>query len=163
MSYPGAYEPVISVAASGWTGEWPAGNRSWWINTNVAEPTLPSDFYIVDFSSRQLAGQDLDVAAPGSWVVGPFQTNSGQISYFFLGGTSMASPHVAGIVALMAEKNATLTPALAESILEGTAIPLPAGSRTVNLPAGGTQTFSWGTDATGSGLVDAAAALAATP
>ena len=29
MGYPGAYAPVISVAASGWTGEWtPVGNRT---------------------------------------------------------------------------------------------------------------------------------------
>ena len=27
MGYPGAYAPVISVAASGWVGEWPAGSR----------------------------------------------------------------------------------------------------------------------------------------
>ncbi|HQP09689.1 MAG TPA: S8 family serine peptidase, partial [Anaerolineaceae bacterium] len=64
MGYPGAYEPVISVAASGWVGEWPVGNGAWWYNTNVADPTNPADFYITDFSSRALAGQDLDVAAP---------------------------------------------------------------------------------------------------
>jgi len=70
MGYPGAYAPVISVAASGWVGEWPANNRAWWNNTNVADPTNAADFYITDFSSREHAGQQLDVAAPGSWVVG---------------------------------------------------------------------------------------------
>jgi len=28
MGYPGAYAPVISVAAAGWRGQWPAGNNS---------------------------------------------------------------------------------------------------------------------------------------
>jgi subtilisin family serine protease len=164
MGYPGAYEPVISVAAAGWIGEWyPAGNNAWWWNLNVAEPTDPAQFYITDFSSRQLAGQDLDVAAPGSWVVGPYQVNSGKTSYYFLGGTSMASPHVAGIVALMAEKHPALTAMQAESILTGSAIPLPAGCRTIYNPNGSTSEICWGADATGSGLATADAALAATP
>lgn len=69
MGYPGAYSPVISVAASGYIGEWyPAAGPAWWYRMNVSEPTNPAQFYIADFSSRQLAGQDLDVAAPGSWV-----------------------------------------------------------------------------------------------
>lgn len=164
MGYPGAYAPVISVAASGWIGEWaPAGNRSWWNNRNVADPTNPLDYYITDFSSRALAGQDLDVAAPGSWVVGPYQVNSGQTSYYFLGGTSMASPHVAGIVALMAQKSPGLTAAQAEAILEFSAIPLAAGCREVLGPSGAPDTFCWGADATGAGLITADAALLNTP
>ncbi|HET8539003.1 MAG TPA: S8 family serine peptidase [Anaeromyxobacter sp.] len=164
MGFPGAYAPVISVAASGWVGEWaPPGNRGWWNNRNVADPTNPDDFYITDFSSRQLAGQDLDVAAPGSWVVGPFQLQSGKTSYFFLGGTSMASPHVAGIVALMAQKFPALGQVQAEQILTGTAIALPRGCRTVAQPAGPPAEFCWDGDATGAGLVTADAALAATP
>ena len=163
MGYPGAYPPVISVAASGWIGEWrPAGNANWWRNSDVPDPTNTDDFYIAEFSSRQLTGQDLDVAAPGSWVVGPYQVNSGQTSYYFLGGTSMASPHVAGIVALMAQKNPDLTAAQAEEILEDSAIPLPAGARTVYDPSGSSSQISWGADATGAGLATADAALAAT-
>jgi len=163
MGYPGAYAPVISVAASGWTGEWELGNRSWWWNRDVADPTSTGDFYIAGFSSRELAGQDLDVAAPGSWVVGPYQVNSGQTSYFFLGGTSMASPHVAGIVALMAQKHPALAQAQAEAFLESAAIPLPAGCRSVRGPSGALATICWDDDATGAGLVTVDAALAATP
>lgn len=161
MGYPGAYEPVISAAASGWIGEWPTGNRSWWNNLDVPESTVADNSYITAFSSREKDGQDLDVAAPGSWVVGPYQTN-GQISYFFLGGTSMASPHVAGVVALMAQKHNALTAAQAESILEGSAVPLPAGSRDILGPTGPAHVV-WGADATGAGLMDAAAAISATP
>jgi len=72
MTYPGAYASVISVVASGWVGEWYPGNRAWWYNLDVADPTIADHFYITDFSSRAQADQDLDIAAPGSWVVGPY-------------------------------------------------------------------------------------------
>ena len=157
MGYPGAYEPVISVAASGWIGEWTA--PTWWWSLNVSDPTNPDDFYIADFSGRELTGQDLDVAAPGSWVLGPYQLQSGKTSYYYLGGTSMASPHVAGIAALMAQKYPALTASQAEAILEGSAIPLPPGSREIRTPYGYNATFSWGADATGAGLADADGAL----
>jgi len=163
MGYPGAYAPVISVAASGWIGEWqPDGNTSWWWNRNVPDPTNPEDFYIADFSSREKAGQQLDVAAPGSWVVGPYQVNSGQTSYYFLGGTSMASPHVAGIAALMMQKNASLMQDGVESILKSSATYLAPGCRAVRQINGTTVPECWGADATGSGLATANAALAAT-
>lgn len=166
MGFPGAYAPVISAAASGWAGEWaPVFNVGWWNNQDVSEPTVGDDFYITDFSSRELAGQDLDVAAPGSWVVGPFNLQQGQISYFFLGGTSMASPHVAGTVALMVEKNPSLTAGDAEMIIEGSAVPLDAPDcrNVFDVISFEFVDFCWDTDATGSGLLDAVAALAATP
>lgn len=161
MGYPGGYAPVISAGAAGWVGEWTS--PTWWYASDVQDPTDPSQFYVTDFSSRELSGQDLDVLAPGSWVLGPFQIDRGHTSYFYLGGTSMASPHVAGIVALMAQKNPGITAAQAESILEGSTTALPAGTLDVAGPSGAVETFTWGADATGSGLVSATAALAATP
>lgn len=156
MGYPGAYAPVISVAASGWVGEWLSG--SWW-TSNVADPTNPSDFYITDFSSRAKPGQDLDVAAPGSWIVGPYKINSGNTpTYYYLGGTSMASPHVAGIVALMAQKHPALMASQAESILEGSAIYLAPGCKVVD-----EEEYCWEADATGAGLATADAALGMIP
>ncbi len=164
MHYPGALPQVISAAASGWTHEWvPDGN--WWFTQDVADPTSASDFYITDFSSRQLDGQDLDIAAPGSWVVGPYQVQRGQTDFFFLGGTSQAAPHVTGTIALMLQKNPTLTEAQAESIIESSAVPLGAGCRQVILVplTPPPEEICWGADATGAGLLDAAAAVAATP
>ena len=163
MGYPGAYEPVISVAASGWIGEWqPPGNQGWWYNLNVPDPTNQSDFYIVPWSSREKYGQDLDIAAPGTWVVGPYQYQMGKISYYFNSGTSLSSPQVAGIVALMAEKYPALTASEAEGFLEGSAIPLPPGCRWVLTPWGW-EYPCWGNDATGAGLATADGALAAIP
>ncbi len=162
MDYPGASPQVISAAASGWIQEWTTA--TWWFATNVPDPTNPADFYITTFSSREKTGQDLDVAAPGSWVVVPFQLERGQAQYFFLGGTSFSAPEVTGTVALMLQKNPALTEAQAESILESTAVPLTAGCRSV-LPAPGAPAaqICWGADATGHGLLNAAAAVAATP
>jgi len=163
MDYPGAYGPVISVGAAGWIYEW--AFSGWW-QGDVADPTSVSDVYVSDFSSREKPGQDLDVLAPGSWVVGPYLAYGaahppiwskgvpGQ--YYYLGGTSMATPHVAGLVALMLEKDGSLDQATVESTLEDSALPIPAGSAVV---AG--ELFTWGADATGSGLVQADQALGA--
>ena len=93
---------------------------------------------------------------------GPYQTNSGQTSFYYLGGTSMASPHVAGIVALMAQARPALTAQEAEDDLVASAIPLPAGCRNVRGPNGVVAPVCWGADATGSGLATANAALAKT-
>jgi len=162
MDYPGAYAPVISAAAAGWVGQWTSA--TWWFAMDVPDPTSASQFFIADFSGRQKSGQDLDVAAPGEWVVGPYQTNTGHLSYFFLSGTSMATPHVSGVVALMAQKDPALTASQAETTLEQTAAPLGTGCRTVlAAPGGPTQQECWGTDATGAGLVQADRAVAATP
>jgi len=126
MGYPGAYAPVISVASAGWKSQ--GATPNWWYALNVPDPTNPDDFFISGFSSIAKPGQDLDVTAPGNGIVGPYQLNSGKTSYYFLNGTSMASPHVAGIVALMAQKNPALTAAQAEATLEGAALDMaPAG------------------------------------
>ena len=138
----------------------------WWYAMDVAEPTDIGEFYIADFSSRALPGQDLDVLAPGSWIVGPYNVNQGQTSYYFLGGTSMASPHVAGLVALMAEKDNDLTAAEVELTLESSAIPMGAGAMYdpySYYQLGELVLLEWGTDATGSGLVNAPAALGLLP
>jgi subtilisin family serine protease len=96
---------------------------------------------------------------------------SNAISYFFLGGTSMASPHVAGIVALMLQKNPTLgvaasaRAAKAEDILTTTAIQIPDVDQQVRPEPGAALETppSWDQNRSGSGLATADAALAGTP
>lgn len=199
MGSPGSYAPVIAVAASGWafdpytcTGEWVAvidGSCSltsaFW-TMDVPEGDNGALSYITDFSSRERPDlwmdayndQELDVVAPGSWVVGPYPyTNTpwwansekaGASQYYFLGGTSMASPHVAGVAALMLEKDPSLVQTDVESILRSTTDPMPfAGVQLIADPnLGAVVQISWGLDgydAVGFGLVQADAALDAIP
>ena len=150
----------------------------------VFDPTPVAQVYVSDFSSRQRSEQDLDVLAPGSWVRGPFPGDgnyahlpwwSGGIgdvkggnpgNFYFAGGTSMASPHVASLAALALQKNPNLTQGQMESFLESTATAIPAGTNQVwdiSLATAAWNTLTWGTDATGSGLVNAEALLTAVP
>ena len=182
MTFPGSYAPVISAAASGWVRQFPADDPTLfaWPFRDVPESDA-SAHAILPFSSRELPGQDLDIAAPGAFV--PCVFNSpGRVDYSFFSGTSAATPHVAGVVALMLEKNPNLTGAQIEAILENTALPLPPGTATGRslfvqsnsavIPTLGNQfanalifegSISWGANAAGAGVLDADAALAATP
>jgi len=202
MGYPGAYAPVISAGSVGWTKEWlfPDSGlpryRMWWLqypslpagSGNVPDPTSANDIYVSDFSSRALAGQELDVLAPGSWVRGPFPSDSGYNhlpwwsrgigdlrsgrlgNFFYVGGTSMASPHVASIAALMLQKDPSLTQSLIETKLKASALPIPAIGTQLVFDFDHFANISWDTDcggnpcdAVGAGVIQATAALALVP
>lgn len=167
MGYPGGYSPVISSAAVGWVDQWfnyPA-STNWWYNRNVVDPTNEEHFFVSDFSAQEGTGQDLDIGAPGDWVLGPYQTQNGQPSYYFVSGTSMAAPHVTGVVALMLQKNPNLTAAQVEGILESVGPVLDCGdSATVgSLVPPYTATATWTCAQTPVRMLDADAAIAATP
>ncbi len=74
-------------------------------------------------------GAGIDISAPGQGILSTLNsgtTTPGSASYASYNGTSMAAPHVAGIVALMqAAAPSPLTPAQIESTLKSTARPLP--------------------------------------
>ena len=169
--------------------------RLWWLKDNgalglpagsgdVADPTVASDVYVADFSSREYPGQDLDVLAPGTWVRGPFPGSpgyrrtpwwsnglSGIGNFFYVGGTSMAAPHVTAAAALLLQRDPTLTQAKVEAILESTALPIPSSGNPTVYDISPTPAFyskAWDTncdgtpcDAVGSGLLQVDKALAA--
>ena len=90
---------------------------------------------ITDFSSRGAAdgtGPQVDVVAPGDTIMAALSpsvlaplTECAEIQqpgYFCISGTSMSSPHVSGVLALMLEANPKATPAQAKQCLRSTAV-----------------------------------------
>jgi subtilisin family serine protease len=69
-------------------------------------PAGSLDFRLSNFSNRGLGV--IDVAAPGSSILSTVVANNG---YGSKSGTSMASPHVAGVLALMKSEHPEWTPA----------------------------------------------------
>lgn len=119
---------VITVAASDRNG-----NRAYYSNYGtVIDVTAPGG----------------DTRTAGHGVLSTLNTGTttqGSPSYAFYQGTSMATPHVAGLVAMMLSRNGSLTPAQVETLLKNNARPLPG-------------TCSGGC---GAGLVDATASMQA--
>ncbi len=156
----------------------------------VADPTSVNDVYVSDFSSRALSGteQQLDVLAPGSWVRGPFAGDPGYNhlpwwskgiadllghnsgNFYYAGGTSMATPHVAATAALLLQKDPTLTQSEIESILKDTALAIPSMGSQFILNNTVPMTIPWDTDCggtacdpVGAGLIQVDAAMEAVP
>ncbi len=78
-------------------------------------------------SSFSNYGSLIDISAPGSGILSTLNTGSttpGSASYASYSGTSMAAPHIAGVVALM-QASSVKTPAQVETNLKNTARPLP--------------------------------------
>ena len=127
LSYPASYDGVISVSAVG-----PRRTRA-------------------PYSSF---GAFVDIAAPGGdnstdvngdgFADGVLSTHandaSGPLEYEFrfLSGTSMAAPHVAGVIALMKSANASLTPTQIDQLLTSGAMTDDIGA------AGRDDLYGWG-------------------
>jgi hypothetical protein len=69
-----------------------------------------------------------DIAAPGTDIVAANGFAPGEPLWTSMSGTSMASPYVAGVIALLLAQRRTLTAAQCLGILQRTARPLPGGS-----------------------------------
>jgi len=154
---------------------------------DVTDPADAGEVYVTDWSSREndsrVLGfdQELDVLAPGSWVRGPYPGTPGYnhlpwwapgrgwiaappnlVNFYYLGGTSMATPHVSAVVALMLQKNPSLTQSEVEYILKSTALPIPPGSMKVydsGSHGWDWYTIEWDKTATGAGLLQADEAI----
>jgi serine protease len=113
---------IVKIAAPG--GEWIGSG-----------PTYPDSIL-----STLNTGTTSPVASPGG------------DTYYYYQGTSMAAPHVAGIISLMLSQSPSLTPAQILSIIQATARTFPTGTGSV---AGDCTT-----SLCGAGIINAAAAVA---
>lgn len=128
---------ITMVCAAGNSGPAPntIGYPARYLET-VSVAAMDENNAVADFSSR---GREVALIAPGvnimsTWPRRRFRSNS---------GTSMASPHVTGVVALMLEADPSLTPSDIKAVLQATAIRLKDAS----------------SDAQGAGFVNASAAV----
>jgi len=124
---PGTYEDSFSVGALGY-------------NTNT----------IASYSSRGPVGTILkpEISAPGSTVTSAYPTNS----YTSMSGTSMASPHITGLIALLWQAK----PALARDIDASAKVLQASALRLPSTTCGGNTTQN---NVYGSGGVDILAAV----
>ena len=142
--FPASCDSVITVGASGITGA-----RAWYSNygpyIDVMAPGGDSDY-------DHPADSDYPATVVSATV--PWQT--GVAGYGFKEGTSMASPHVAGVVSLMLAQEPDLTLDEVRQRLHDASMPLTLAE--CNVPASGYD----GLNLCGAGLLDAEAALLGT-
>ena len=149
------YQNAINGAVSrGTTVVVAAGNS----NTNVSSSVPANCANVIAVAATTSAGArasfsnygaGIDVSAPGQAILSTLNSGTtvpGSASYASYNGTSMAAPHVAGVVALVQSVAPTaLSPAAVETLLKNTVRPLPGAC------SGGC----------GAGIVDADAAVTA--
>ena len=158
IAFPGRLPESITAGAVGWVSQF--STPQWFFEAVPADD--PRQLYLAAFSGREFTGDPpasrVDVVAPGSfvfgeWLFGPGFSEGREVGFDavdnFIFGTSFACPHVAGIAAQMLQKNPGLNQSSVESILRGTALPVPPGS--------------WDAAGTGRGLARGVNAVAATP
>lgn len=108
IRHPGAARKVITIGA-------------------VDKAKIPAGFSSIGPGSGRLSTASSirltkpDICAPGVNITSSI-TGGG---FGALSGTSMATPHVSGVVALVLQKNPALTPAMVKKLLENTSEPLP--------------------------------------
>jgi len=135
-----------------------AGNSALNLNTNNYQPANCNGVITVaatgsggSRASYSNYGTTVEISAPGNSVYSTINTGTTtpvSDTYAYYSGTSMATPHVAGVISLMLSLNPSLTYPDVLQILQNTATAFPVGS-------------SCTTSTCGSGIVNAAAALSA--
>jgi subtilisin family serine protease len=116
VGYPARYDSVIAVAAT-------CGPSNTWLNSTYCS----ADGTRASFSST---GPAVELAAPGAFITSTYYVMTAPYNgYGIMSGTSMASPHVAGVAALLMSCDSSLTNAQVRGILQSTATDLGTAGR----------------------------------
>ncbi len=137
----GALADFSSRGNPGETGTFTMPDGQQW--TYTSQPTLAATGVSI-ISTRALTGALPLLAIPDDINLDPAHLPF----YTHMSGTSMATPHVAGIVALLFEANPSLTPAQVKQILVNTAVPMP-GRSAFEVGAGHVDAYAAGATAAG--------------
>ncbi len=113
---------VVVVAAAGNDG--PGGQASFpgAFDGAIAVASYDRGGAVSSFSTR---GTYVDVAAPGRSILSSLRTGD----WGFMSGTSMATPHVAGLAALLMADDPSRTPSQVRQRIESTAVDAGASGR----------------------------------
>ncbi len=129
-----------------------AGNAGYFGKMTIASPgcakksitvgAVDSNGNVAWFSSRGPVGFENgyvkpDVVAPGYRIL----SASNEGGYIYMSGTSMATPHVSGVVALMLQKDRSLSPDEIKKILESAAKDVGAKGKDVDSGSGLIDTY----------------------
>ncbi|AFY40961.1 S8 family peptidase [Nostoc sp. PCC 7107] len=117
VEYANSKGVVVVMAAGNDGGSQPNYPARYANNTGIAVGAVDRNNNLANFSNRSGTNQLAYVTAPGVDVYSTVPNNQ----YASYSGTSMASPHVAGVVALMLSANRSLTPAQVRQIITDTA------------------------------------------
>jgi serine protease AprX len=137
----GALADFSSRGNPGETGTFTMPDGQQW--TYASQPTLVATGVDI-VSTRSLTG-----VLPVLGITLDISLDPAHVPYYtHMSGTSMATPHVAGIVALLFEANPALTPAQVKQILVDTANPMP-GRTAFEVGAGHVDAYEAGATAAG--------------
>ena len=117
---------IIVIAAAGNSGEdadvFPMYPAAFDLPNIVSVAAITGSGGLASFSNY--GRTSVDVAAPGVNILSTFPMDGGAPTYDYKSGTSMASPHVAGLAALIASANPSLTARQIRALIISTVRPL---------------------------------------